>query len=383
MIVVGLMSGTSADGTDVAVVEIEGAPPTLHWRLLHHATFPHPAELRAAILAATRPETSAVDKLCALNGSLGEQFAQVALAGITAADLLPTQVQLIGSHGQTVWHAPEGKPPATLQLGEAAVIAERTGIAVVSNFRARDMAAGGQGAPLVAYVDVLLLTHPNEMRAAQNIGGIGNVTFLPPANRPDLSPLAFDTGPGNVLLDYTAAQITKGRWTYDQDGALAAEGQVDDVLLAWLLDHPYFARRPPKSTGRELFSDVFAHRVWQRGQNQGLGAADIMATLTALTAQSIAQAYQHFLPAFPEVVLVSGGGTRNPTLMRLLAAALAPAHLLPSSAAGIPGAAKEALAFAVLAYESWHGRPGNLPAATGARHPVILGQVTPIGRGSS
>jgi anhydro-N-acetylmuramic acid kinase len=371
------MSGTSADGVDVAVVEIEGAPPALQWRLLHHATLPHPPDLRAAILAATRPETSAVDDLCTLNVSLGERFAQAALAGIEAAGLAPTQVHLVGSHGQTVWHAPESRPPATLQLGEAAVIAERTGIAVVSNFRARDMAVGGQGAPLVAYVDVLLLTHPEEIRAAQNIGGIGNVTFLPAANRSDLSPLAFDTGPGNVLLDYSAAHITGGRLTYDRDGALAAQGQVDNDLLVWLLDHPYFARRPPKSTGRELFGDAFARQVWQRGQDQGLVAADIMATLTALTAQSIARAYHSFLPCLPEVVIASGGGAYNPTLMRMLADALRPARLLPAAALGIPDDAKEALAFAILAYETWHGRPGNLPAATGARHPVILGQVTP------
>jgi anhydro-N-acetylmuramic acid kinase len=312
-----------------------------------------------------------------LNVSLGEQFAQAALAGITAANLTPTQVQLIGSHGQTVWHAPEANPPASLQLGEPAVIAERTGIPVVSNFRARDMAAGGQGAPLVAYVDVLLLTHPQEIRAAQNIGGISNVTFLPPATRPDLTPLAFDTGPGNVLLDLTAAHITNNQWSYDQEGALAAQGQVDADLLAWLLEHPYFARRPPKSTGRELFSDEFARQVWQRGRDQGLEAAGMMATLTALTAQSIAHAYHHFLPCFPEVVIVSGGGTRNSTLMHMLAEALHPARLLPSRVVGIPGEAKEALAFAILAHETWHGRPGNLSAATGACHPVILGQITP------
>jgi anhydro-N-acetylmuramic acid kinase len=243
------MSGTSADGTDVAVVEIEGAPPTLRWRLLRHTAIPHPAELRANILAATQAATGTVDKLCALNAALGEQFAQAALAGIEAAGLTPAQIDLIGSHGQTVWHAPDIKPAATLQLGEAAVIAERTGISVVSNFRARDMAAGGQGAPLVAYIDVLLLTHAEQVRAAQNIGGIGNVTFLPPHNRPDLIPFAFDTGPGNVLLDHAAARLSRGRQGYDRNGALAAQGRVDGSFLAWLLAEPFLSRQPPKSTG--------------------------------------------------------------------------------------------------------------------------------------
>jgi anhydro-N-acetylmuramic acid kinase len=285
-------------------------------------------------------------------------------------------VQLIGSHGQTVWHAPDDTPPSTLQVGEAAVIAERLGVPVVSNFRQRDMAAGGQGAPLVAYVDTLLLTHPSEVRAAQNIGGIANVTFLPPLNRPELAPLAFDTGPGNVLLDHAAARITQGRLQFDQQGELAEQGQVNTALLDWLLDQPYFARRPPKSTGRELFSHAFAEAVWQRAEGMGLLPLDIIATLTAYTAQTIGRTYRDFLPCRPEMVIVSGGGARNPALLRMLADAVRPAALRPSEALGIPGQAKEALAFAILAYESWHGRPGNLPAATGASHPVVLGQIT-------
>jgi anhydro-N-acetylmuramic acid kinase len=377
MLVAGLMSGTSADGTDVAIVEIEGAPPRLRWQLRYHTTIPHPAELRAAILTAMQPETGRVDQLCLLNVSLGEQFARAALTGIARAGLTPAQVQLIGSHGQTFWHAPEARPAATLQLGEAAVIAERTGIPVVSNFRARDMAAGGQGAPLVPYVDLLLLAHPERVRAVQNIGGIGNVTFVPPHNRPDLGPVAFDTGPGNVLLDDAAARITGGKLHYDQDGLLAAQGRVDELLLAWLMAEPYFHRRPPKSTGRELFNPALAQAIWDRASQQGLAAGDVIATLTALTAQTIAGAYRDFLPCLPDEVIISGGGGRNLTLMRMLAELLAPAQLIPSDRLGIPGDAKEALAFAILAYETWHGRPGNLPAATGASRAVVLGQITP------
>lgn len=374
MIVIGLISGTSADGTDVAVVEIEGAPPQLYWRLLHAQTVPHPEELRTAVLRAINPQTSPVDLLCALNVHLAEQFAAAALAGMAAAGLRPEDVHLIGSHGQTVWHAPD--LGATLQLGEAAVLAERTGIPVISNFRARDMAAGGQGAPLVAYVDVLLLTHPDRVRAAQNIGGIGNVTFLPPANQPDVTAFAFDTGPGNVLIDLTTALATDGRQQYDADGALAAQGMVDQALLEWLLAEPYLAKWPPKTTGRELFTADLAGQIWQRGLAAGLGGSDIAATVTMFTAQSIAQAYRDFLPLPPIEVVVSGGGGLNHTLLKWLTEAVAPARVLLSDELGLSSEAKEAVAFAILAYESWHGRPGNLPAATGARRPVVLGDLT-------
>jgi anhydro-N-acetylmuramic acid kinase len=376
MLVIGLMSGTSADGTDVAIVNLDGQPPNLAWQLLYYTTVQHPPDLRSEILAATHPKTGTVDRICTLNVALGEQFAQAALTGITEAGLDIDQIDLIGCHGQTVWHAPDAGTPGTLQLGEAAVIVERTGIPVANNFRARDMAAGGQGAPLVPYIDLLLLAHPERIRAAQNIGGIGNVTFLPPANRPDLSPLAFDTGPGNVLLDEAAARMTGGTWRYDKDGELASQGQVDPVLLSELLAQPYFRRPPPKSTGRELFSAAYAESVWAKAAVRNLPPEDTIATLTALTAHSIARAYQDFLPQMPEEVIVSGGGANNQTLMTMLRAKLAPAIVRLSEEVGIPGDAKEALAFAILAYETWHGRPGNLPAATGASRAVILGQIT-------
>ncbi len=377
MIVIGLMSGTSADGTDVALVEIEGAPPRLRWRLLYFHTVPHPPDLREAILTATQPETGRVDVLCQLHARLGEQFAQATLETLQRAGFTPRQVDLVGSHGQTVWHAPQAHPPATLQLGNPAIIAERTGIPVVSDFRSRDMAAGGQGAPLVAYVDLLLLRDEHKIRAAQNIGGIANVTFIPPLQWEEVSPLAFDTGPGNVLIDYMASWATQGRQNYDQNGMLARQGRVDTTFLAKLLEHPYYRHPPPKSTGRELFTTEYAKAIWEEGQRRGLSAEDIVATVTALTAQSIARAYRDFLPYFPDQVVVSGGGVYNPVLMAMLQEALAPAQVLPSDRLGLPADAKEAVAFAILAYESWHGRPGNLPQATGARHPVVLGSITP------
>jgi anhydro-N-acetylmuramic acid kinase len=388
MKIIGLMSGTSADGVDAAVVEICGAPPDLLVELLTFTCVPFDADQRARIFALFDPTTGTVDRICQMNFALGEWFAAAALRAIQETSLTPDDVALIGSHGQTIYHAvgADSLTKSTLQIGEAAVIAARTGITTVSDFRVADVAAGGQGAPLVSYVDWLLLRHPTLVRAVQNIGGIANVTYLPPGDDP-AGVLTFDTGPGNMLIDDAASRATAGAQTFDRDGGLAASGQVNNELLAELLNHPYLTQPPPKTTGREQFGVPFGTEVWARAEAQGLRDEDMVATLTAFTAASIADAYRHFLPQMPDEVILGGGGANNPTLVAMLHQRLSPAHVTTHDALGLSTKApltqahfteaKEALAFAVLAYETIHGRPGNLPTCTGAGTRVVLGKITP------
>jgi len=381
MRVAGLLSGTSVDAVDVAICELaptaDGNAGNLALRLIGRHEHPYPPPLRRRVLELCRTATARLDDLTELNFMLGDLFADAVLAAAAVADLTPGDLDLVASHGQTVYHLVEpGRVRSTLQLGEAAVIASRTGVTVAADFRVADMAAGGEGAPLVSFLDALLLSSGVSTRALQNIGGIGNVTFLPAGTGPD-GAYAFDTGPGNALIDYGARHFSRETAQYDRDGAMARVGRVDNTLVAEVLSHPYFTRQPPKTTGRELFGDGFATDVIERAATRGLSPADTMAALTAITAASIAAAYRDFGPPTIDEIIVSGGGVRNPVLMDNLRTALPNARLRYYDDIGLPSDSKEAILFAVLGYEAVHGRSGNLPRCTGAGGPAVLGKITP------
>lgn len=371
--VLGMISGTSVDALDAAVVEVREAADTLHVRLLGYQEGAIDEALRRRVHALFDPELSRIDEVCEVNVLLGEAFAAAGAEALRQADV---QADLVASHGQTVWHqVTPGHTRSTLQLGEPSVIAERLGVTVAADFRPRDMAAGGEGAPLASYPDVLLFRDAARPRAVQNIGGIGNVTFVPPLgdSRP---PFAFDTGPGNVLIDHAVWRLTGGAERYDRDGRLAAAGATDEALVAELLQHPYFAQRPPKTTGRELFGAQLADPLIDRLLNAGAGAADVVATFTAFTARSIAEQYRRYLPQIAEVI-VGGGGAHNPALMGRLGELLRPARLLVHEDFGLPAVGREAIYFALLGYQALHGRPNTIASCTGAAHPVVMGKLVP------
>lgn len=383
MRVIGLMSGTSLDGIDAALVEIVGDPEgEVRWRVLSFVTTPYTAEQRQEIYEAIAAGGTA--ELCRLNARLGRWFADAASGAVAATGLRLEDVDLIGSHGQTIWHQPpaDGAPGATLQLGTPAEIAERTGIPVVSDFRARDMAAGGQGAPLVPWADRLFFALPDRRRALQNLGGMGNVTWLPPRGDP-AAVLAFDTGPGVALIDASVELATGGQASFDRDGERARRGRADAGLLEELLADPYFREAPPKSTGREHFGRPYVLEVVRRrGPASEQDWADLVTTLTELTARSVADAYRRWvLPRGVDEVVLTGGGSRNPVLRERIAALLQPVPVLEADVLGIDPDAKEALAFAALAWAHVRGSPGNVPEATGASGPRVLGSFTPGRRG--
>lgn len=379
--VAGLMSGTSLDGIDVAIVDFQGRSETdLRWKCVGFISTPFSTQQRELIHDAMVQGGPA--GLCSLHGQLGEWFAAAVLQACEQTGVPLQSVQLVGSHGQTIWHQPpQGDQRGfTLQLGCASTIAERTGLPVVSDFRTRDMAAGGQGAPLVPWVDRALFAAPGKRRALQNIGGMGNVTWLPArGDATDL--LAFDTGPGNVMIDAAVELATQGAQGYDKDGKLAVRGTVRLDLLAELLRHPFYAQQPPKSTGREVFGKAMVRELASRyGAGSTLPWPDFIATLTRLTARTIADAYRQWLvPRGLDEVFVTGGGARNPVLMEMLRHELVTLPVQDGEALGVDGDAKEAVAFAALAWAHVRGIPCNVPAATGAQGPRVLGSYTPGG----
>lgn len=401
-LVVGMMSGTSVDGVDAALVEIteehsmeeehfmeekhsnESGRP-LRAKLLAFENRPYPEEVREQIFALFRPETSTVDRIGYMNFLLGELYAQAALSVIQKAGLTTADVDLIGSHGQTIWHEPvpcekDGFPVRyTVQIGEGSVIANRTGLVTVSDFRVADMAAGGQGAPLVPFSEYLLYRLEDETLLLQNIGGIGNMTVLPAAARPE-EVFAFDTGPGNMIIDAVVSALTGGAQVFDDGGIFASRGRVNGELLALLQQEPYYTRPLPKTTGRELFGTQYTAKILDWQMSHRIPEADLVATVTDLTAWSIENAYeQYVLPGHhASRLIVGGGGSYNLTLLRFLRERFAPHGVTVQTQEdlGQSSDAKEAVAFALLADRCIRGLPNTLPSVTGARKASVMGKIS-------
>ena len=382
-VVVGLMSGTSVDAIDAVAVRIAGHASRARIEKIRFQSFPFPAEIRTRINTLFDKDKATIDEICHLDFVLGELFAAATLRLIADAGMQPDDVDLVAAVGQTIWHRPRptveestatvpwiGEPietRSTLAIGQSAVIAERTGIVTVGDLRVRDVAAGGHGAPLVAYFDWAQLRHEKRARAMQNLGGIANVTFVPPKARLNQI-VAFDTGPGNMVIDALVYVLSQERETFDRDGKRAARGRVREDVLAWCLSDPYFELKPPKTTGRERFGRQYARRLAERFAD--VPADDLVATATAFTAESIAQAYGEFIGEPIDEVIVAGGGAKNPTLVAMLR------ERLPRSKVRVYEflQEKEAMAMALIANDSVAGMYTNVARLTGGR-PAILGKI--------
>lgn len=418
--IIGLMSGTSMDGIDACLTEISGSGRYTKVQIFAFDTYSYDEYTRTALLEACDPDISRVDKICQLNFHLGKLFANAAKEIAKKAGIPLTSIDLIGSHGQTIYHSsgirfqPGGRQQhpgvpskttpksnsltngkrncknqliresiwnsgSTLQIGEPSVIAQETGITTVADFRKRDIAAGGQGAPLVPYVDFILFGNTGKGRAIQNIGGIANVTFLPEKCDID-SVIAFDTGPGNLMIDRVTEIITGGTCHFDEEGLLASKGRVVEYMLHDLLNHPFFSIPPPKTAGREDFGKHFTDQVYKSATDNGISDIDLLSTVTAFTAYTIVHSYRKWIMPKHSIseVIISGGGSYNRTLLKFLDKYLDHSiNICTTDVYGIPSRAKEAMAFAVLANETISGNPNNLPAATGARKNVVMGKIVP------
>ena len=418
----GLMSGTSADAIEVALARISGAPPRLNAKLLNHTSINFPPQLRKEILRVAEQQPISAGDLSQLNFRLGEVFAEAALTACRRFRIAPKKIALIGSHGQTIFHQGQPVPylgrktASTLQSGDASIIAARTGITTVADFRPDDIAQGGQGAPLVPYADYVLYRHEKLGRVSLNLGGIANITVIPASAKP-AQILAFDTGPANILIDALVAHFTRGRRRFDKNASLARQGSSIPALIDELMRDPYLKLAPPKSTGREYYGRTYVEKLLRLGRSHKAKPNDLIRAATIFTALSIVDALNRFVLPKTKIhqLIVSGGGAQNPLILTQLQAALGtqvvgvrfsasqhPAgsqlytersrgnaapqvrttstpskiEVLPSSELGVPEDAKEAFAFALLAYETFHHRPSNVPSATGARHPAILGKIS-------
>ena len=382
--IIGLMSGTSADGVSAVLAEISGSGLRTKLKVDAFRNYPYPPALRKDIFELFDPAKSTVDKICHMNFVLGSFFADCAIRLTEESKLDLHEIDLIGSHGQTIYHIPLPKKTcgfetrSTLQVGELAVIAQKTGMTTVGDFRKRDIAAGGQGAPLTPYLDFVLHRHPELNRVFQNIGGIANLTFLPAKASPE-DVIGFDTGPGNMVIDALMKHYSHGKSSYDKDGEVAARGNVDNTLLGELLSNPYFVKEPPKTTGRELFGKAYTSKIIEYAGKKGLSSENVVSTATALTVETIVAAYERFILPHHDIdeVYVSGGGVRNKTIMQGLRRRLKGARVFEYDKLGIPSEAKEAVLMALLANEHIMGSPSNLRNATGAAENAVLGTLVP------
>ncbi len=382
--VIGLMSGTSCDGIDACLVKITGNGLSTKVDIIGFETYPYENEIRELILETSCKETGTVEKICQLNFTLGKLFADAASQIARKMSVPLSEIDVVGSHGQTIYHVSSLKEKednevrSTLQIGEPSVIAQETGVTTVADFRTRDIAAGGEGAPLVPYADFILFGRDGVGRAIQNIGGISNVTFLPAGC--DINEIiAFDNGPGNMIIDRFAEIITEGKFKYDKNGELASKGKLNKELLERLCAHPYLSKHPPKSTGREDFGVQFSDELYKELKRDNIDVHDAITTITAFTAKAISDSYRRFIqPCYKiDEMIISGGGVSNPLLFQFLKDYLIDIKISTVDDFGIPSCAKEALAFAILANETVSGNPCNVPSSTGAKESVVLGKIIP------
>jgi anhydro-N-acetylmuramic acid kinase len=381
---IGLMSGTSADGVDAALVKIMGKALDCKIKLIAFKKFPFSKGLRELIHKASTPEYGRVDLICRLNFLIGELFAEAALEIVKIAGYTMKTIDLIGSHGQTIYHEPEDRNgvgdkkwlPSTLQIGESSLIAERTGVTTIADFRYMDMASGGIGAPLTPFAHYILFHEKGKGKIVNNIGGISNVTFL--SGGGDIHDVvAFDTGPGNMLIDSLIHIITQGKRSYDNSGTMASKGNISEKLLKRLMDNPFIKKNPPKSTGREEFGYHEALKIYRYAKRYGLSDRDIIATVTGFTARSIVENYRRFIlyKKEPSEIILCGGGAKNTTLIDMIKRGVEPIQVKTSDYYGFPPEAIESIAFAILGYAAISGVPANLPQVTGAKKAVVLGKI--------